>query len=117
MAWHERGVIGKAVASVGEGAIAWLGPSIGPCHYEVNREFVESFHEAHPGAPDFSARLDGSLRFDLRAAARWLLEKAGAEVGNGSDPPCTACDHRFYSYRRDRNTGRQAALVWRPGQE
>ncbi|MGH2721055.1 MAG: laccase domain-containing protein [Actinomycetota bacterium] len=43
-----------------------------------------------------------------------MLGDAGAVVADADDPPCTWCDGRFYSHRRDRGTtGRQAVIVWR----
>lgn len=108
------GLISKCVEAVGSGASAWIGPSIGPCHYEVGPELIEQFRKGNSAAPDFSTVQDGSVRFDLRAAARWLLGKAGAVVVDFSDPPCTACDSRFFSYRREGRTGRQGLVVWRP---
>jgi YfiH family protein len=91
---------------------AWIGPSIGPCHYQVGAEVVEAFARSNPGAPDFWTTDGDRFRFDLRAAARWVLRKAGAEVDD-YEPPCTFCDTRFYSYRRDGETGRHAVVVWR----
>lgn len=108
------GVIDSAVEALAEPRPrAWIGPSIGPCHYEVGREVVERFKSSYAGSPTFWEDGHRGIRFDLRAAARWVLRIAGAVVDD-DDPPCTACDQRFYSYRRDGETGRQAGLVWRP---
>lgn len=108
------GVIQESVSALGEDPSkvrAWIGPSIGPCHYIVGEEVAEAFRLQHPGAPDFSLRRDGSRRFDLRAAARWALRNSGVSVGD-ADPPCTFCDPLLYSHRRDGVTGRQAVIVW-----
>lgn len=108
------GVLQSAVGAFPETAPrAWIGPSIGPCHYQVGSEVVDAFRAANPEAPEVW-QPDGDRRFsfDLRAAARWLLRRAGAEVEE-YDPPCTYCDPRFYSFRRDGLTGRHAAVVWR----
>lgn len=94
------------------GVQAWIGPSIGPCHYEVGPDVPRRFGQSHPNAPDFTRCTEGVVRFDLREAARWLLTSAGATVLNVDDPPCTWCDPRFYSHRRDGRTGRHALLVW-----
>lgn len=110
-----RGVVERSVGAMGEAVTAWIGPSVASCHYEVGPEVVEQFRRRYPHAPDFSARAGSSLRFDLPAAARWLLEQGGAQVV-GDRPPCTACDARFYSHRRDGVTGRHALIVWRSGQ-
>jgi purine-nucleoside/S-methyl-5'-thioadenosine phosphorylase / adenosine deaminase len=87
---------------------AWIGPCIGPCHYEVGPEVPEQVARSAPHAPAFTADIGGTTRFDLRAAARWLLEDAGA----------TVADERFFSHRRDGGTtGRQAVIVWRDGRD
>lgn len=91
---------------------AWIGPSIGPCHYQVGSEVVDTFAGANPDAPEFWTADGDRFRFDMRAAARWVLRRAGAEVDD-YEPPCTFCDSRFYSYRRDGETGRHAVVVWR----
>lgn len=107
------GVIEAAAAQMDGKARAWIGPSIGPCHYEVGPEVLEQFRLTHPGSEDLFTKVGGILRLDLRAAARWLLASAGVEVAGRGEPPCTFCDRRFYSYRRDGVTGRQALIVWR----
>lgn len=107
------GVLEAAVSALGEQHVrAWIGPSIGPCHFEVGKEVAEGFSASYPGAPGFWERRGSVFRFDLRSAARWVLEEAGVVV-DPCLPACTVCDRRFFSYRRDGLTGRQAVLVWR----
>jgi YfiH family protein len=107
------GVIESALSAMGEAAPrAWIGPSVGPCHYQVGAEVIERFRAAYPDSPEFWASTEAGIRFDLPAAGRWVLRRAGASVDDG-EPLCTACDERFFSYRREGNTGRQAVLVWR----
>jgi polyphenol oxidase len=117
-----RGLASGAVASGvraagGHGVHAWVGPCIGPCHYEVGPEVVEAVARCVRDARSFTTTAGGRARLDLRAAARRLLEEAGATVADADDPPCTWCDPRFFSHRRDAGvTGRQAVVVWRhPG--
>ncbi|MGH2706587.1 MAG: polyphenol oxidase family protein [Actinomycetota bacterium] len=114
------GVVEAAVASVrrsgGDPAAlvqAWIGPAIGPCRYEVGADVPRELTRTHPGAPDLILPAGGSLRFDLRRAARWLLEGAGVRVEHEMKA-CTACDARLFSHRRDGVTGRQGLLVRRP---
>lgn len=107
------GVIEQAIKSNGdENLEGWIGPCIGPCHFEVGQEMVDAFHSAYPVAPSFADRRGGKLHFNLPAAAKWVLQRAGARVER-HDPPCTFCDPNLYSFRRDGVTGRQAVLVWR----
>lgn len=108
------GVLEAAVSTFDrEAPAAWIGPSIGPCHYQVDEALINRFRARYPESPEFwSADGSSHFRFDLRAAARWILRRAGATVGD-HEPPCTYCDSRFYSYRRDGDTGRHAVVVWR----
>ena len=107
------GVLEAAVSRFrGEAPQAWIGPSIGPCHYQVGPDVVEAFRQANPESPAFWEPDGDRFRFDLRAAARWVLRRAGARVEE-YEVPCTFCDQRFYSFRRDGETGRHAVVVWR----
>lgn len=89
---------------------AWIGPSIGPCHYVVGAEVPAAFLAKYPGAPQFGIHDGDALHFDLRGAARWVLRRWGVQVGE-YEPPCTFCDRSLFSYRRDGQTGRQAVIV------
>jgi YfiH family protein len=107
------GVLEAAVGRfAGDNPTAWIGPSIGPCHYQVGSEVVEAFTRSYPGSPEFWVTDGSRFRFDLRAAGRWVLRRAGARVEE-DEPPCTLCDQRFFSFRRDGETGRHAVVVWR----
>jgi copper oxidase (laccase) domain-containing protein len=55
------------------------------------------------------------MSFDLRRAAASVLEACGVEVAGDAQAPCTRCDPRFFSYRRDGTRRRQALLVWVEG--
>jgi len=115
------GVIEAAVAaaqprdSSSGGLSAWIGPCIGPCCFEVGPEVPERFARGHPDAPDCTERVGASLRFDLRKAGAAVLEASGVEVAGNLDAPCTCCDHRFFSHRRDGTPDRQALITWVEG--
>lgn len=92
---------------------AFLGPAIGPCHYEVDTPVREAFGELGCAPGGFLPGRDSEhWMLDLRAVARHRLQSLGVEDIAGSDI-CTVCDTRFYSFRRDGETGRFAALIWR----
>jgi len=100
-----------ALVSNRAGAHAWIGPSIGPCCYEVGAEVAERL-------PGRFARPSTGDRFllDLPGVVRWQLEQAGIRPENvTADPSCTRCGgDRYASYRRDRDkAGRLIALVAR----
>jgi YfiH family protein len=110
------GVIEATIARLGvPGArlLAWLGPAIAAGSYEVGAEVRAAFVDAHPSAAAaFAPTRPGHWRCDLYALARQRLAAAGVSSVYGGDfDTCT--DARFYSYRRDRETGRFASLIWR----
>lgn len=93
------------------GLSAWLGPSIGACHYPVGGEVIAALAAA--GIAEERWRRDD--RVDLRAFLTAELERAGVTAVE-SVGACTACDPGLASYRRDgHRAGRQLALVAREG--
>jgi YfiH family protein len=93
--------------------LAWLGPAIGPQRFEVGAEVLTVMQNALPGADTaFRALGGGKYLADLFMLARQALAQAGVTAVAGGRW-CTASDpQRFYSHRRDRITGRHAALIW-----
>lgn len=94
--------------------MAWIGPGIGPGAFEVGDDVLEAFCAAIPERRNaFKPLHPGKWLCDLPALARDALQRAGVARVYGGDL-CTHSDaQRFYSYRRDRITGRMAALIWR----
>jgi polyphenol oxidase len=96
---------------------AWLGPCIGAEAFEVGGDVLEAFAcHGHP-AERFVARPrpDGQTRWlaDLPNLARDRLRAAGVGRLSGR-APCTVSDaSRYFSYRRDRVSGRMVAAIWR----
>jgi YfiH family protein len=93
--------------------IAWLGPAIGPRHFEVGEEVRRAFVGADAGAATAFVRNErGRWQCDLPALARRRLDALGVTaVGGGVW--CTHSDReRFFSYRRDGRCGRMAAFIW-----
>jgi hypothetical protein len=93
--------------------LAYLGPALGPDHFEVGSDVLEAMTVSLTGAEAaFVAAGAGKYRADLFTLGRMALaeERIEAIFGGGV---CTYCDAaRFYSHRRDRVTGRHAALIW-----
>lgn len=117
--------------------LAWLGPCIGPTAFEVGADVLEGFGvQPSPGRSEafFESRdarpavgTDASAvptvpgtpprwSADLAGLARHRLRAAGVVAIHGNDGSATWCTvtnpSRFFSFRRDRVTGRQAAAVW-----
>jgi len=109
------GIVGSVVRLMGVPAqdlIAYIGPGIGPRRYEVGEDVRLAFVGADPESERaFGPRPNGRYLADLYELARGRLESAGVAEIHGGDF-CTASDQRFFSYRRDRITGRMASLVW-----
>ena len=93
--------------------MAWLGPAIGPRAFEVGDDVRSVFLELDAAyAPVFSAQTAGKWLMDIYAAACLQLAGLGISQVYGGEF-CTYEDpQRFYSYRRDRATGRMASLIW-----
>ena len=95
---------------------AWIGPGIGPAAFQVGDDVRQAFEGwgadqsdcfvPDPGSP-------GKWLADLPRLAQWRLNRAGVAHVELSGM-CTVTDpsQRFYSYRRDRVTGRMATVAW-----
>lgn len=110
------GVIEQTIAAMNcRDLQAWLGPAIGPAHFEVGDEVREAFVSQNANASvAFSATQAGKWLADIYQLARIRLANLGVEQVYGGGL-CTVSDaQRFYSYRRDgAATGRMASLIWR----
>ena len=107
------GVLPATVAAMrGLGArriTAWIGPHICAACYEVPEAMAERAWGIVPASRAVSAR--GTPAIDLGAGAAAQLGQCGVEATRLD--PCTACDPRFFSHRRDGGaTGRQAGVIW-----
>lgn len=94
--------------------IAGIGPSIGPCCYEVGPEVIEGIEQAFGGKGGLvrSAEDGGGTHLDLWAANERSLREAGVEQIETA-MICTSCRvGEFYSHRRERGTtGRFGAVI------
>lgn len=97
--------------------IAWLGPAIGPKHFEVGDDVVEFYRQNKPhlNYKRIFFPLQGkSSKFlmDIYEAARQILTFYGLRDIYGGNF-CTYSDaEKFYSYRRDNVCGRMASCIW-----
>jgi YfiH family protein len=111
------GVVEAAVQQMGaapDDVLAYLGPCVGPTAFEVGSDVHDAFIIGDPGAElAFSPHRPGKWFADLHMLTRRALARAGVTRIYG-DMQCTHSNpERFYSYRRERSTGRMAALIWR----
>lgn len=95
--------------------LAWLGPAIGPKQFEVGPDVLNAFAAQDVRmAAAFTPieRTPGKHLADIFLLARLALRNIGVERISGGGL-CTVSDQRrFYSYRRDKVTGRMASLIW-----
>ncbi len=109
------GVIANAAALFTDTPImAWLGPAIGPECFEVGEEVKKSFiNKSNKFNRAFKQKSKEKYLADIYQLASIELAMLGiTQVYGGGF--CTVTDkQRFYSYRRDGETGRMATLIWR----
>ncbi|KUJ72215.1 peptidoglycan editing factor PgeF [Thiomicrospira sp. WB1] len=118
-----RGLVNGVVANTIRGMpvpadqlLAWVGPTIGPAHFEVGAEVFQAFVEAFEGAAacfqPVQTAPDTHYMADLPGLVKIAMIQEGVQAITLSDL-CTYSDpQRFYSYRREGQTGRQASLIW-----
>lgn len=95
------------------GAVAVLGPCIGPCCYEFGVEDLDRVAD-ELGVPitDVVGRdRHGRPALDVPRAVRAVLTRHGIPLRDLA--VCTGCDERFYSHRVRRDTGRHVVAAWR----
>ena len=98
---------------------AWLGPAIGPNAFEVGAEVRQQFcdHLAQSVDGFQPSENKGKWLADIYQLARLRLRRAGVDKVSGGDF-CTYTDKiRFFSYRREQQTGRMATLIWKNNTE
>ncbi|MGG5218731.1 MULTISPECIES: purine nucleoside phosphorylase YfiH [Rahnella] len=92
--------------------MAWMGPAIGPAHFEVGGEVRDAFLAENSNASVAFTPAGTKFRADIYLLARLRLQAAGLTAIYGGEY-CTVTDSTtFYSYRRDGITGRLASLIW-----
>lgn len=113
-----RGVLERTVEALDTNPakiLAWLGPAIGANAFEVGADVFDAFSSVSgDDASAFRAIPEKPDKYlaDIYALARRRLQRAGVTKIFGGKF-CTVSEQaRFFSYRRDGQTGRMAALIW-----
>ncbi|MFP6809282.1 MAG: peptidoglycan editing factor PgeF [Pseudomonadales bacterium] len=106
------GVIGKGIEKFKSRVThAWVGPGIGPCHFEVDIPVTDHFK----GYSDtvLKGRDENHWFLNLgRIAESQLRDFDVPDIAISKS--CTWCDEdRYFSARRDVQSGRMACLIWR----
>ncbi|OAJ95966.1 peptidoglycan editing factor PgeF [Vibrio bivalvicida] len=108
------GIVENALEKFDGEVMAWIGPAIGSQVFEVGKDVVDAFVSVDTGAmAAFAPReLQGKWLADMNQLITQRLQRAGVSQVYYSNL-CTYSDaERFYSYRRDGVTGRQATFIW-----
>ncbi len=93
--------------------LVWLGPAIGPLHFEVGKDVFTAFTNADPKAvAAFTVRSDSKYLACLYTLARLRLQQLGVSAIYGGNDCTYSASERFFSYRRDGQTGRMASAIW-----
>tara|TARA_B110000879_G_C11064616_1_gene468097 strand:+ start:398 stop:1159 length:762 start_codon:yes stop_codon:yes gene_type:complete len=118
------GILRKMVATFKHSpdqVMAYLGPAIGPQVFEVGAEVMDAFvrnaqNESHRQAVSKAFKpVDGDPEkylADLYALARAELTASGVIDIYGGNYCSYSDSERFYSFRRESKTGRNASLIW-----
>jgi hypothetical protein len=115
-----RAAVGALVRAGGapEGFLAAIGPSIGPCCYEVDEPVTSRLAAAFPTAwrDWITPTKPGKWHLDLWRANERQLSAAGMRPTRIDNAHlCTACrSDLFFSYRRGRGEGRLVAIAALP---
>ena len=92
--------------------MAWIGPAICSRCFEIGEEVRDAFVSRYPFTePSFEQRNQG-LYANLPLMAETILHQAGVFAVHQSLACTFEQNNRFYSYRRDGQTGRMATLIW-----
>jgi YfiH family protein len=109
-----NGVVENTVAALPQEPLyAWLGPAIGPRCFEVGGEVRAAFvNKAALFSEAFTATGNGKWLADIYRLGCLTLQTLGVDAVYGGGY-CTLTDNkRFFSYRRDGQTGRMAISIW-----
>jgi len=103
----------RAMEHRGTELLAYLGPAIGPASFEVGAEVRAAFLAHDARASDaFVDAGEGKFLADIYRLARQRLAEAGVRAVFGGGLDTFAETQRFFSFRRDRGSGRMASLIW-----
>lgn len=92
---------------------ALLGPAAAGESYEVPEDMADDVEARLPGSRTRTKK--GTPGLDIRAGlVRQLLSLGVTHID--ADPRDTVTDESFFSYRREKTTGRQAGVVWLTGE-
>ncbi|MEE9452165.1 MAG: peptidoglycan editing factor PgeF [Gammaproteobacteria bacterium] len=103
----------QTMQTASEKILAWLGPAIGPSAFEVGAEVKSQFLQLDAMYTEAFRPLSvDKCLANIFTIARLQLQQCGV-TRIYTEQLCTYTDvDRFFSYRRDKITGRMASLIW-----
>lgn len=91
----------------------WIGPCIGPLHYEVGRDVYSAcIRHSRPLAAAFTPKSRAKWHCDLAGLVQIIAQNNGVESVHICELCTFANEAWFYSHRRDGPSGRMASLIW-----
>jgi YfiH family protein len=112
------GVVEKALEQLGmtrSDVLAWLGPAIGPRAFEIGEDVKSALHDGYPGFESCFTKAPEAHKWmaNLYALVCRRLHYSGIDNCHYDESLCTFSQpDRFFSYRRDRDCGRMASVIW-----
>jgi YfiH family protein len=110
------GVLEAAVYALqcpAEDVLAWMGPAIGPDAFEVGDEVRQIFLQKDASCRTcFLPSPADRWLADIYGLARLALKNCGVAAVYGGNFCTYQVSARFFSFRRVRDTGRMASLIW-----
>src|SRR5690606_33873859 len=93
---------------------AWVGPAISRSYFEVGSDVLEAFVDADAATRPFFVETGQGEKWlaDLPALAKHRLCRAGVACVELSGQCTFGQSDRYYSYRRESNTGRMVTVAW-----
>lgn len=113
-----NGIIERTVncfKSEGQHILAWLGPAIGPNCFQVGEEVLDAFIQQDRKAEvafKVDANCVGKYFANLYQLATLRLNNLGITKVSGGEHCTYTEQEKFFSYRRHKQTGRMASLIW-----
>lgn len=92
--------------------LAWIGPAICQACYEVGDEMYQTYVSRYPFTKT-TFRKNGTHRYaNLPKMAELIFQAQGVSAVFQSAACSFELKNKFYSYRREAQTGRMATLIW-----
>ncbi len=91
-----------------------FGPCIGPDQFEVGEDLLDAFSSFGKTTDFFKPKKQKNKYLaDLVGLATYQLQQAGVESFYKSNECTVENPNKYYSYRREGQTGRMANVIWR----